>query len=137
MQQVTTYLRRMLSFTGRAGLKEFWTIYLLLCAVDLALSILIGVKRVEMPFPPGYKLTLLGGQDAAAMGLTFVLWIPLLAAGARRLHDQDRSGWWQLALLIPYFGIICITGIMAAPGTRGPNRHGPDPREKPTRSATA
>jgi uncharacterized membrane protein YhaH (DUF805 family) len=129
--------RRLLSFTGRAGLKEFWTTYLLLLAVDAALAALIGAKRVALPFPPGYTLTLLGGQDAAAMGLTFVLWIPLLAAGARRLHDQDRSGWWQLALLIPYLGIVAITGIMAAPGTRGPNRHGPDPRKKPARSATA
>lgn len=131
MQQISSLVRRMLSFSGRAGLKEFWTTYLLLLAVTAAFGGWIGVKQVTMPFPPGYSVTLVGGQDAAAAGLSLALWIPLLAAGARRLHDQDRSGWWQLVLLIPYLGIVFVTGVMCAPGTRGSNRYGPDPRVQP------
>ncbi len=30
-----------------------------------------------------------------------LLLIPLAAAGARRLHDTGRSGWWQLFALAP------------------------------------
>ena len=31
----------------------------------------------------------------------FLLWIPGLAVGSRRLHDIGLSGWWQL-LLLPF-----------------------------------
>src|SRR5262249_31569125 len=34
--------------------------------------------------------------------------LPLLAVGARRLHDTGRSGWLQLIGLIPVGGIIVL-----------------------------
>ena len=45
-----------------------------------------------------------------------VLWF-LLAQGAKRCHDTDRSGWWQL---IPMFWII----LMIAKGDIRDNRYG-------------
>ncbi|MHA3794640.1 DUF805 domain-containing protein [Sphingomonas sp. YL-JM2C] len=33
--------------------------------------------------------------------LQAILFIPGFALFARRLHDQDRSGWWALLLLLP------------------------------------
>lgn len=47
----------------------------------------------------------------------------------RRFHDQDRSGWMILILLIPYVGVIVVFVFMCLEGTRGPNRFGPDPIE--------
>jgi uncharacterized membrane protein YhaH (DUF805 family) len=34
--------------------------------------------------------------------------LPSIAVGARRLHDTDRSGWWQLVGIIPIIGWILM-----------------------------
>jgi uncharacterized membrane protein YhaH (DUF805 family) len=41
--------------------------------------------------------------------------LPSLAAGARRLHDTNRSGWWQLIGLVPFVGFIVLIYLMAQP----------------------
>jgi len=38
--------------------------------------------------------------------------LPMIAVGARRLHDTDRSGWWQLLALVP-FGVILVIIFLA------------------------
>jgi uncharacterized membrane protein YhaH (DUF805 family) len=34
--------------------------------------------------------------------------LPSLAVAARRLHDTDRSGWWQLLYFFPVIGWILL-----------------------------
>jgi uncharacterized membrane protein YhaH (DUF805 family) len=86
--------------------------------------------------------------------LRLVYVIPMFALFVRRLHDQNRSGWWglllPLALLLsipgnsafdgiipqtpsPYgiaLEIVCIAVLVLflLPGTVGSNRFGLDPR---------
>lgn len=62
--------------------------------------------------------------------------VPSIAVSIRRLHDRDMSGWWYLGLtlagLIPIIGFlasIALLVLMALPGTPGPNRFGPDPKD--------
>jgi uncharacterized membrane protein YhaH (DUF805 family) len=45
----------------------------------------------------------------------------------RRLHDSDKSGWWLLLTLIPVGGLVLFIFYLLD-GTRGPNRHGADPK---------
>jgi uncharacterized membrane protein YhaH (DUF805 family) len=47
--------------------------------------------------------------------------IPYIAVGTRRLHDVDRSGWWQLIALIPLIGWIIVIIWLAQEGKQ-PNR---------------
>src|SRR3546814_1161118 len=54
--------------------------------------------------------------------------LPSWAVKIRRLHDQDRSGWWSLATAIPYVGWIATIIIGLLPGTPGENEYGFDPR---------
>jgi len=62
-----------------------------------------------------------GGVLLAALGFVLLFGAaPGVAVHARRLHDADRSGWW---LLVPV-----TAPLLLLPGTRGPNRHGADPR---------
>ena len=56
-----------------------------------------------------------------------VILIPGLALGARRLHDINKSGWWQLISLV-YFLIIILLWWAAKPSDDGTNKHGPVPR---------
>ena len=55
------------------------------------------------------------------------LLIPLLSAGARRLHDTGRSGWWQLINLIPIIGTIILI-ILFAQDSHDDNKYGPNPK---------
>jgi len=59
--------------------------------------------------------------------------VPSLAVGARRLHDTDRSGWWQLIIFIPIIGFIVLVIFFAMEGHRGPNRFGEDPIDETER----
>ena len=56
------------------------------------------------------------------------MFVPSIAVQVRRLHDQDRSGWWVLLNLVPYLGALVLFVFMLLPGTNGANRFGPDPK---------
>jgi len=56
-----------------------------------------------------------------------ILW-PSLALHAKRWHDQDKSGWWQLIAAIPLIGwliVMAMCGLIK--GTSGTNNYGEDP----------
>jgi uncharacterized membrane protein YhaH (DUF805 family) len=100
----------------------------------------------------GFSLAALSGDPAAAAGLEMgpvfyigagllglfglAIIIPSIAVVVRRLHDRDMSGWWYLgfilASMIPIVGIIAgiaMQVLLLLPGTVGPNRFGPDPKD--------
>ena len=64
------------------------------------------------------------------LGMLWALFvfIPNLAVTIRRLHDQDKSGWFILLGLIPIVGPFIVLIFYCIEGTRGPNRFGPDPK---------
>ena len=97
------------NFKGRASRSEFWWFYLFFVVVYIALGILAGMM----------------GEAGGILGivvLVFVLGslIPFIALAARRMHDSDKSGWFQL---IPFYSLY----LAIIKGTTGPNRFGPDP----------
>jgi uncharacterized membrane protein YhaH (DUF805 family) len=53
--------------------------------------------------------------------------VPTIAVTCRRLHDIDRSGWWQLIWFIPLIGFIVMLIWTTRQGNSGPNRFGADP----------
>jgi uncharacterized membrane protein YhaH (DUF805 family) len=52
-----------------------------------------------------------------------------LAAGVRRIHDHDKTGWFILLALVPLIGWIFFLIMMLTPGTPGENSYGYDPCE--------
>lgn len=101
------------TFSGRARRSEYWWFALFTWIVSLVLSLLDGSMSGDV------------GILSGIWGLgTF---LPALAAGARRLHDIDRTAWWLLIMLVPLIGLIVLIVFLATPGTRGANRFGTDP----------
>jgi uncharacterized membrane protein YhaH (DUF805 family) len=69
------------------------------------------------------------GIPALLLGLWWLATlIPNLAVAVRRMHDQDKSGWWILIGLVPLIGGIWLLILYFIDGTPGPNRFGQDPK---------
>ena len=75
------------------------------------------------------QISAIGWIAMALLGI-FALGIivPTLAVIVRRLHDQDKSGWFILIQFIPYVGAIVLLVFMCLDGTKGENRFGADPK---------
>lgn len=79
-------------FSGRATRSEYWWFVLFIILASLGISMISDV---------------LGG----IFGLATLL--PSIAAATRRLHDTNRSGWWQLICLVPLIGWIVLIVFLA------------------------
>jgi DNA-binding CsgD family transcriptional regulator len=93
-EAIRTCLTKYADFSGRASRPEFWWFALFVTLVSAALA---------------YFSSNVASVFLLAMAL------PFLAAGARRLHDTGRSGWWQLFLLAPVAGIVVAATVWALP----------------------
>lgn len=118
MQWFMTALKKYAVFDGRARRKEFWFFELFVVLISIVLAFVdraIGTFNME---------TGVGTLGALA---TLALIIPTLSVGARRLHDTNRSGWWQL-LYITVIGTIVLLVFFLLDSHPGTNRFGPNPK---------
>lgn len=104
------------NFYGRARRKEYWYFMLFYNIFIILLTIL--------------DVLVFGMEGIAPFNNLFLLAsiLPSLAVGARRLHDIDKSGWWQLIALIPIIGAIVLIVFFVTDGNSGSNRFGDDPK---------
>jgi uncharacterized membrane protein YhaH (DUF805 family) len=129
------------SFGGRITRQHYWLRYVLLTfAIELAIVIVsvlanrsdfIDFVNARSGGPVGHaggtgmRFGAGGGVEAV---LSIAMWIGALAGATKRLHDRDRSGWFQFIVFVPLIGAIWLfleTAFLR--GTPGPNRFGPDP----------
>jgi uncharacterized membrane protein YhaH (DUF805 family) len=87
-------------FSGCASRPEFWWWVLFTVVASLAL------QSVSYNLSGAFSLA------------TF---LPSIAVAARRLHDTDRSAWWELLYFLPVIGWIILIIFWAEPGK--PNRY--------------
>jgi uncharacterized membrane protein YhaH (DUF805 family) len=121
------------SFSGRITRGQYWLWYVLLAGLIQLAFIVVGLLlhvRVGLLLPDRALGMHPGPGVALHAVLSIVLLIGGLAGAAKRLHDRDRSGWFQLIVLIPVIGALWLAlevGFLR--GTFGPHRFGPDPLE--------
>ncbi|MCC6828131.1 MAG: DUF805 domain-containing protein [Novosphingobium sp.] len=123
--------KRYAEFSGRSRRKEYWSFALF--------QFLISIVLTGVLFAGGFSVDAGTGQPSfgpvfylgVVLLVVFALgsFIPAIAVLVRRLHDQDKSGWFALLYFIPYVGPIVILVFMFLDGTKGPNRFGPDPKD--------
>ena len=117
IEAVQTCLRKYFDFNGRATRAEFWWFFLFESIIS---GIAWGID------------TATGSMGYLELLVFLAFLFPGVAVGARRLHDINKSGWWQLSgiLLIPYI-LLIVWWIRR--GNEGSNEYGPDPRTTPPR----
>ena len=86
-ESIQVGFKKYADFTGRASRSEFWWFMLLLFLVSA------GASMISQVVSGLFSLATL---------------VPSLAAGARRLHDTNRSGWLQLLWIVPVIGWIIV-----------------------------
>ena len=81
--------------------------------------------RRHFTFEDEDRISAEDGADTLQELVMLTLEIPLIAVGARRLHDTNKSGWWQLFVLIPLVGWIVLAIFFLLPSEQESNRFGP------------
>ena len=87
IESIQTCFRKYAEFNGRASRSEFWWWFLFIVIISIAARLL--------------------GQTVVALVALATL-LPNLAVTSRRLHDINRSGWWQLIGFIPFIGWLIM-----------------------------
>ena len=105
-------------FSGRSTKSEYWKWFFFMLIGILILSI-VDIRMHTYNFRTG------GGLISGLFRV--IALIPSLSLGARRLHDINRTGWWQLLLFVPVVGWIVLLLLAAKDGDIGKNRYGQDP----------
>ena len=110
---IKTCFKKYADFSGRASRSEFWWFELFLW-----IAMIVAAIIDTMMF--GYSF-----EDYGPIYIIYcvVTFLPAIAVGARRLHDINRSGWWQL-IAIPVIGIILLIVWWATVGEKKKNNHG-------------
>lgn len=110
-------LKNYATFSGRATRSEFWFFMLFNIIISICLGI-IGLLFDET--------NVLSGILQAIYSLAVL--IPNIAVSSRRLHDINKSGWWQLIIIIPLIGAILLL-IYYCTDSKEDNKYGMNPKQ--------
>ena len=114
-ESLSICIKKYFVFKGRASRSEYWWFQLIVSPSYLISEVLDN----EISF--------------FFLGITLITLIPAISAGARRLHDTNRSGFFLLISFIPFIGGLVLLFFLIPEGTKGKNRFGPDPLKRVVR----
>lgn len=121
MEWMLLPLKRYADFKGRSRRKEYWMFQLGIFLAYIVAAVFIAIVGAVLGETASGIVTL--PLFLVILGII----VPALAVTVRRLHDQDKSGWWILINIIPFGGIVLLV-FMCLEGTNGTNQYGPDPK---------
>ena len=111
---IKTCFNKYADFSGRALRSEFWW-FVLFGFLGGIITSIIDIMIL------GYSIESYGPVNII---FSVVLILPSIAVTARRLHDINKSGWWQL-IELTIIGILLIIIWNATEGEKKKNIYGP------------
>ena len=123
-RQDVTLQEKFLTTSGRLNRWRYFVRAVILLVPEILLYI-VAVATTPPNSPPNY----MAGVGLMLLLYGLIMLVPNVMLTIRRLHDLDLSGWFYLVFLIPFVNALFGFYALLAPGTRGPNRYGPDPLE--------
>ncbi len=118
VEYMTLPLKRYADFSGRSRRMEYWMFVVFGFVAGFIAGFIDGILGMS---------GMLGPYGPISLILILGIIVPSIACGVRRLHDQDKSGWFMLLGLIPIANIVLLV-FMFLEGTKGDNQYGPDPK---------
>ena len=144
------------SFQGRSRRSEFLYYWIAMLLAGVFIQALVFLLALLAESAGAGEIAALVGTLIVALS-RLLLFLPVFALFARRLHDQDLNAWGLVILLpvvllnlydVAYYMLtgeiapevsgwllallimsaLALFGFAAAPDTKGPNSFGPDPR---------
>jgi len=100
-------------FSGRASRSEFW-FFVLFGILGSWIAIIIDTMILNYSWEKDGPVYLI---------FQIIILLPSIAVGARRLHDLNKSGWWQL-LVFTIIGLIPLIFWWSKIGENKKNKHG-------------
>ena len=146
------------SFNGRINRAKYWAVVLGLVVVNTPITVLevreglnarkspevraalAQCEQLKQPdrrncfdqISKNVQERLMANRSIVLTTITWIIgilcwWISLVIT-IKRLHDVNKSGWYQLWFLIPVIGFgLLVAWCWVKKGTDGANRFGPDP----------
>ena len=134
---VKAYFTKWIDFRSRSSRSEFWWAFLFIILFSLAQFIIEFIVVLIFVYAGFSESEMM--ENALTIGIWFYtigmfalgvfFWIASTCLTIRRLHDLDKSGWWQL-IMFTIIGIIPLIIWYCTKGTDGDNRFGKDPLEQ-------
>lgn len=125
-------LNRYADFSGRSRRSEYWYFVLGNVLIVFALAIVGGGIAAAVGSEEAMMI------PAGLIGIFYLaVLIPSLALIVRRFHDQGKSGWFALLMLIPYLGGLIVFVFMCLDSEPGANKWGPNPKTGAVANATS
>lgn len=129
MEMLTRPWRHYFDFSGRSRRTEYFLFFICWYAA-MFLAVMASVAIIGSGVEAAFASETMEIAPLIGAGLILLAGlIPGWAVTVRRLHDQDKSGWFILLSFIPYIGGIIMLVLAFLPGTDGPNQYGHDPRD--------
>ncbi len=91
-ESIRTCFTKYADILGRADRSEFWWFFLFVVVVGGALW---------------------SFSEVLGSAFALVTILPAISVTTRRLHDTNRSGWWQLVCLFPIVGVVVLLAFLA------------------------
>ena len=113
------FFYRLFSFNGRAERKEYIVRF-------LAMLIFNCISIYSLEYTNHVDFLGIFILDSIFFIVSILYFIQIFPLTARRLHDLNTSGWWQLITFIP-FGQLLMIGLIFYKGTPGANKYGEPP----------
>ena len=117
IESVKTCLKKYGVIDGRASRSEYWYFVLFYLLMNFILGAIEGLLGLFQD----YNRSVL----ASIVSLFFI--IPYITVSVRRLHDINRTGWWQLLSIIPIIGWIVLFFFHIKKSDDNDNRFGSNP----------
>ena len=118
VEAIQEFFTKYADFNGRTTRKNYWMVVLALFLVSFAISFFFGM----LSFITG--LDFFSRIASGISGLiSLATLVPSIAIATRRLHDTNKSGWYQLIAFVPCVGVFILIFFLASPAVDQDNHY--------------